>query len=117
MSITIPLFFLILAVFFFLFALYEDKEEKNTDEQQEKSDQIVLIITVLATLFFFVGGVCMMGITNTYYSPATDTVVETAPLATYRPLGWIGIAFGFFAGGLAAIKMFQIVDDYTGIGG
>ncbi len=68
-----------------------------------------MIFLMFGCLFFFVAGACMMFVTNTYYSPVTNTVVETAPIASYQPLGWIGIAFGFFCGYLLLNKMFDVL--------
>ena len=113
MSIAIPLLFYILAIMLFLIVLFEDKDEKPTDEEQEKSDDMIIFLLIFATLFFFVGGACWMGVTNMYYSPATDTVLETLPNVAYRPIGWIGIVFGIFFAALATIKMFDRIDLHT----
>lgn len=113
MDIVIAIFLYIFAVFFFIVGVYEERDEKPTDEEQEKSDNMVVIFLVLATVFFFAAGVCMMYVTETYYSPVTDTIAETLPIASYRPLGWIGIGFGFFALILTVEKAFQMLDSIS----
>ena len=105
----IPSFFLILAVIFFLLAIFEEKEDYNTDDDVERSHFLVLLYLAFATTFFFISGACMFGVTNTYYSAATDSVVESAPIQIYQYLGWIGIAFGFFCGYLELNKTFDVL--------
>ena len=113
MDIVIPVFCYIIAVFFFLIGIYEERDEKQTDEEEEKSDNMVVIFLVLATVVFFAAGVCMMSVTETFYSPVTNTMEETLPIASYRPLGWIGIGFGFFALWLTIEKAFQMIDKIS----
>ena len=103
----------IFAIFFFLVGLFEERDEKPTDEEQEKSDNMVVIFLVLATVFFFIAGVCMMFVTETYYSAETNTLVETLPMSSYRSLGWIGIGFGFFVLMLTVEKAFQMLDSIS----
>ena len=116
MSIAIPLLFFILGVVLFLLILFEDREEYGSAEEQERSDFMMIVLLVLCTLFWFVGGICWMGITNMYYSPQFDTIVESSPLVVYRPLSWVGIGFGMFTGMLTVMKIFDIVENSSQTG-
>ena len=110
MDIVIPILFFILAFFFLLIAIFEDREEQPTDEEQESQDNIVAFLLILTTIFFFAAGACMMSVTESYYSPVTDMIEETAPIASYMPLGWLGIFLGFFAAFLTIAMGFNIID-------
>lgn len=95
-------------IFCFVFAIFSNNEEENNADQV-KTDEIVIIFLVLATAFSFIAGVCMMGVTDVYYSAATDTVIETVPNSSYQPLGWIGIGFGVFLFYLTGNKIFDVI--------
>lgn len=116
MDIIIPVFLYVFSFFFFIIGLYEERDEKPTVEEEEKSDNMVVIFLVLATVFFFVAGACMMYVTETYYSTDTGTLVETLPNESYRPLGWVGIGFGFFSLILVVEKSFQMLDNISNNG-
>lgn len=110
MDIVIPIFLILLGFFFFLFALYEERDEAETDEEQEKSDHLVIIFMVLCVIFLFLGGICMMYVSQTYYSPVTDTLEEIL-IPEYRPLGWIGIFVSFIAGLILTNKVFDLLGE------
>ena len=52
----------------------------------------------------------MFYITQSYYSPVTDTVEEVF-LYNYSPLGWIGIVLCGFNLMLTALKVFDIIGN------
>lgn len=110
MDISIPIVFLILAIIFFILALFEEREEADNEDDEEKKDHLVVLMMGLAVGFFFIGGVCMMYVTNTYYSPITDDITESPPITSYQPLGWIGIGTGFVALIMLISKCFDILD-------
>ena len=96
------------AVFFFLLCIFEDQDD-DAETDEERRLYVSLFFLVLATIFFFVMGVTWMGVTNTYYSAATDTIVETAPIAAYAPIGWIGVGFGVLCLFLILNRVFDIL--------
>lgn len=83
--------------------------EESDQEDEERRLYLTLFFLILATICFFVMCATWMGVTTTYYSAATDTVVETAPLAQYQPIGWFGVAFGFLCGYLLINRVFDIL--------
>ena len=113
MDLVIPIFLYIFAIFFFIYAVIEERDEKHNEDEQIKADNIVVITLVLSASFLFIGGVCMMFITETYYSGISDGLIETAPMSTYRPLGWIGIGWGVFVVYLVINKVFDMMEIRT----
>lgn len=110
MNSEIPIFFFILGIFFFLLALYEEKQyDADNDVDDDEKDNFTTILFVFATLFLFLAGVCTMYITEMYYSPSTDSIVETIPTSTNRYLGFVPIGLGMFSFILLVVKIMDIL--------
>lgn len=114
MDVVITVLFHIFAFFSLFFALYEERDQ-DEDESTTTSgtDELIVILLVLATAFFVLGGITMMFISETYYSPITDTLEEVL-MPSYRPLGWIGILFGISSAILLTVKVFDILEKRGG---
>jgi heme/copper-type cytochrome/quinol oxidase subunit 2 len=110
MDIIIPIYLAIFAIMFFLIALFEERDNNTDDEDEDdKSSNLIILLMGLAITLFIVAGVCMMDITQIYYSPETNTIEEIS-LTTYRPLSYIFIGMGI----LGLILIAQKIMDYLG---
>jgi len=109
MDIVMPVIFLIFGFLFLILALYEDRDEKDDEGEEERSGNIVIILLIAGLIFFIVGGFCMRLVTNLYYSPISDTIVEVYDPA-YQALSWIGYGFSFLDGFLLILKAFERID-------
>lgn len=107
MDMIMPLFFYILGFLLLVIGLLEEKYVSHGDE--DSSDELVVLTLVLSTVFLFLAGITTWYITDSYYSPQSDSIIETEPLSQYRPIGWIGIGFALFCGLLTAIKIFDVI--------
>lgn len=109
MDLVIPIIFLMFGFLFLILALYEDKEEEGNEDEEERSGNLVVILLIAGLIFFIVGGFCMRLVTNLYYSPISDTIVEVYDPA-YQALSWIGYGFAFLDGFLLILKAFERID-------
>ena len=109
MDVVIPIVFLIFGFLFLILALHEDREEKGDEDEEERSGNMVIILLIAGLIFFAVGGFCMRLVTNLYYSPISDTIVEVYAPA-YQALSWIGYGFAFLAGFLLLLKAWERID-------
>ena len=112
MDIAIPILFFIMAFICFIYALYEERDSKNSDEEEERSDNLCVILLTFSMIFWFIAGVCMMSVTETYYSVTTDTL-EIMWMEYQRPVGWIGGIMGMFVLYLLVKKVFGTIDLST----
>lgn len=104
MDIVVTVMFHFVAIFLFLFALYEEREIKHTDDEEDKSDHLCILLLLFSMLCFWFAGITMFYVTQTYYSPISDTLVETF-MEDYRPLGWVGVIWGMFNLYLLVVKV------------
>lgn len=108
MDIAFPIMLFLLAFIFFLLGLFEERETKQTDDEQEKSDHLIVIFFTVGFILFFLAGICMMGITEMYYSVTTDTLVEY-PITFYRPFVWLGVGLAFVDAFFLITKVFEVL--------
>jgi hypothetical protein len=95
---------------FFLIALFEERDTNTTDEdEKDKSTNLIILLMGLAITLFIIAGVCMMNVTQIYFSPDTNTIEEIS-LTSYRPLAYIFIGIGI----LGLILIAQKIMDYLG---
>jgi len=104
------IFFSVIAFAMFFLGLYEERNQPDnmSEEEQEKSDTLVVIFMVGATIFFFIAAATMMYITETYYSPVSDTCEEIL-MTSYHPLGWLLGGWSAISAILLTWKIFQIL--------
>lgn len=108
MDLALGIIFLIIAFLFFIIALFEERDPVETDDEAERSDNLVVIFLVVSCLFFIFGGICLMFVSETYYSVVTDTVEEVL-MGEYRPFGYAAIIFSFVPGLMATTKVFDVL--------
>jgi len=109
MDIVIPIIFLLFGFLFLIIALFEDRDEKGDEDEEERSGNLVIILLIAGLIFFIVGGFCMRLVTNLYYSPVSDAIVEVYDPA-YQALSWIGYGFAFLDGFLLLLKAWDQID-------
>jgi Ca2+/Na+ antiporter len=108
MDIAFPVMLFLLAFIFFLLGLMEERETKQNEDEEEKSDHLVVLFLAVAFILFFLAGICMLGITETYYSVVTDTLVEHTMLM-YRPFVWLGVGLAFVDAFFLIPKVFEVL--------
>jgi heme/copper-type cytochrome/quinol oxidase subunit 2 len=110
MDLGIPIVFFVFAFICWIVALFEERDTNNVSgDEEEKSYNLIILLLGIGTVLFFIAGVCMMNVTETYYSTVTDTLEEINQ-SSYRPLGYIGIGLGILSILLTSKKVF----DYLG---
>jgi len=112
MDLAIPIVLLVFGFIFFILALYEEREEKPNEDEEEKSDNLVVIFLISAIILWGIGAACFLYVTQSYYSPVTDTIEEIR-LPIYEPFMYLGIGFAVIAAVMLVQKIFNILEERT----
>jgi len=108
MDIAFVIMLLLLGFMFFILGLFEERDMKDSEEEETRSDHLVVLCLTVGFLLFFLGGICMLGISDTYYSIETGTAIEVQQ-TVYRPFVWLGVGLAFIDGLFLIEKVFEIL--------